>query len=327
MTAAATVLTDGTPAPTDVVVMGEVLVDLVWRTNATSVAPLAGGSPANVAVGLHRLDRSVSLVSCWGEDPPGAVVAEYLHGIGVPVDRAESASSRTTLALAYVDDATGGATYDFLAAWDPLRLAVPPEATLLHTGSLAIVVEPGAERVREACREMRARPGGTVAVDLNIRPGVQPDRAVYRTAVERVVAVADVVKASEEDLTWLWPDLSTAEAARGLLAMGPRLVVTTLGAEGAAAYIPDAEVTMPAPKVDVVDTIGAGDAFQSALLAALLFSDGSDGTPTVRLPADADSLRDVLRQAVVAGALTCEQAGARPPTRAQLDAALTTTFA
>lgn len=319
MTAAAT-----TSAPSAVVV-GEVLVDLVWRTSATSVSPLAGGSPANVAVGLHRLDQPVSLVSCWGEDPPGALVAEYLRGIGVPVDRAESESSRTTLALAYVDDATGGATYDFLAAWDPLRLAVPPEATLLHTGSLAIVVEPGAERVRRACREMRARPGGTVAVDLNVRPGVQPDRAAYRSAVERVVTLADVVKASEEDLAWLWPDRSADEAARALLAMGPRLVVITRGGDGATALIPGAEVTVHAPPVTVVDTIGAGDAFQSALLAALLTADSPDGTPTVRLPTDPDSLRHVLRQAVVAGALTCQQAGARPPTRTQLDAALRVT--
>lgn len=121
--------------------------------------PYPGG-----AVGLHRLDRPVRLTSCWGDDPPGTLVREYLHATGVPIDREESASGRTTLALAHVDDATGAATYDFLVSWDPVRLTLPPDVTLLHTGSLAIVVEPGAERVLRACREVRSRPGGAVTV-------------------------------------------------------------------------------------------------------------------------------------------------------------------
>ncbi|MBA2950438.1 PfkB family carbohydrate kinase [Streptomyces himalayensis] len=303
------------------IVIGEALVDLVWRTGAASVSPVPGGSPANVAVGLHRLERTVRLTACWGDDPPGALVREYLHATGVPIDRAESASGRTTLALAYVDEATGAATYDFLASWDPLRLALPPDVTLLHTGSLAIVVEPGAERVRQACHDVRSRPGGAVAVDLNVRPGVQPDRAAYRGAVERIVSTADVVKASDEDLAWLYPDRLPGDAARDLLAMGPHLVVTTYGAKGARGLVAGADVMVAAPPVKVVDTIGAGDAFQAALLAALL-QPSEDGTHRVRLPEDHDDLERLLHQAVTAGALACEHAGAHSPTRAQLDAAL-----
>ncbi|PBC70167.1 fructokinase [Streptomyces sp. TLI_235] len=305
------------------VVIGEVLVDLVWRTGCESLAALPGGSPANVAVGLHGLGRPVTLVTCWGDDLPGALVRSHVRATGLPVVRAESASGRTTLALAHVDTATGGATYDFLASWDPLSLPLPPDATLLATGSLAVVAEPGASRVAAACREFRSRPGAAVAVDLNVRPGVQPDRAVYGRAVERIAATADVVKASTEDLAWLFPDRAAGAAARELLGLGPRLVVVTDGANGATAYTGGTEVSVPAPAVRVVDTIGAGDAFQAALLAGLLRQD-ADGRHQVQVPEDRDGLEQLLRRAVAAGALACERAGAHPPGLDQLEAALGT---
>ncbi|MCF6525402.1 carbohydrate kinase [Streptomyces sp. JJ36] len=297
--------------------MGEVLVDLVWRTGAEAVAPVPGGSPANVALGLHRLGRPVRLATCWGQDPPGALVGDYLRGTGLPVARAESASGRTTLALAYVDDRTGAATYDFLAAWDPLALPVPAEATLLHTGSLAVVVEPGAGRVLEACRAMQARPAGAVSVDLNVRPGVQPDREAYRAAAERIAGAADVVKASDEDLAWLYPGVPPVTAAGTLLALGPRLVVVTRGGDGATGLVHGEEVSVPAPPVSVVDTIGAGDAFQAALLAGLLRRQ-ADGSHRVVLPGTRGRLERLLTQAVTAGALACTRLGAQPPTRAEL---------
>ncbi|WP_405483421.1 PfkB family carbohydrate kinase [Streptomyces sp. NBC_00009] len=303
-------------------VIGEVLVDLVWRAGAEAIVPLAGGSPANVAVGLHRLERPVRLATTWGDDVPGELVEAHLAATGLPIDRAATASGRTTLALAYVDKESGAATYDFLAAWDPIRFDIPPEVTLLHTGSLAIVVEPGAFQVREAARTVRSRPGGAVAVDLNVRPSAQPDRDTYLCAVHAMVGDADVLKASDEDLTWLYPESTPEEAARALLKRGPRLVVVTSGSAGAYGVIDGAEARCPAPAVDVVDTIGAGDSFQAALLAALL-QPQPNGTYTVVLPTDENGLASVLRQAVTAGALACQQAGAQPPTRARLEAALT----
>ncbi|OEV05607.1 PfkB family carbohydrate kinase [Streptomyces oceani] len=315
-------------------VIGEVLVDLVWRTGASTIVPIPGGSPANVAIGLHRLGRPTTLATCWGDDPPGSLVAEYLRDTGLPVRRATSGSGRTTQALAYVDGDSGAATYDFLAAWDPQRLSIPPEVRLLHTGSLAIVVQPGAEEVLNACQEVRGRDGGAVAVDLNVRPAVQPDRAAYRRAVERVATTADVIKASDEDLSWLYPGDSPEEAARQVLGQsGARLFVLTRGASGATGYLAAAdaeegsvsEVTVPAPAAAVVDTIGAGDSFQAALLAALLTDSGSGEACAVRLPSDATGLRDVLLQAVTAGALACGRAGAQPPTREELDEALRAT--
>jgi fructokinase len=302
-------------------VVGEVLVDLVWHTGAAGPVPAIGGSPVNVAQGLHRLERPVRAVTVWGDDPPGALVAAHLAATGLPITRAESASGRTTVAVAYLDEATGSARYGFLVSWDPGRVPVPDDTVLMHTGSLAVVVEPGAARVREAARTVRARTGGAVAVDLNVRPAVQPDRAAYRNAVHAVVAEADVVKASDEDLAYLYPERSAEESARALSELGPRLVVVTRGGRGAFGLVDGAAVHVAAPTVDVVDTIGAGDAFQAALLAAVLEPAGG-GSYRVSLPTDRDGLARILHRAVTAGALACTRAGANPPDRAQLDAAL-----
>lgn len=297
-----------------VTVVGESLVDLLWRSGEREARAVPGGSPLNVAVGLHRLERPVTLVTAWGDDTPGELVRDHLARTGVPVRRAPSAQppGRTIVALAYLGR-DGSASYDFLAAWDPAELPVPEDTAVLHTGSLAVVVEPGASRVLQLCREQR-RLGRTVAVDLNVRPAVQPDRDAYRAAVTRLAAAADVVKASDEDLGWLYPELTPPAAARTLLAHGPRLVVVTLGVDGALAVTDPAAdgdvVRVPAPAVRVADTVGAGDAFQAALLDAV----AADGGP----PTDPDRLAAVLARCATAAAVTCTRTGASPPTRAEL---------
>ncbi|MBY8879999.1 carbohydrate kinase family protein [Actinacidiphila acidipaludis] len=304
-----------------ITVVGETLVDLVWHTGTGGIAPHPGGSPANVAIGLRRLGHPVALITCWGDDAPGGVVAQYLAGTGLEVVRAPSASGRTTVALAYVDDTTGSATYDFLAAWDPRDIPVPDGTVLLHTGSLAAVVAPGADAVVDACRRLHGRPGTAVAVDLNVRPAVQPDRDAYRAALLRLVGAADIVKASEEDLEWLYPGQDPGRSARDLLGHGPRLAVLTRGPGGATGFTADAEVSVPAPATAVADTIGAGDAFQSALLAAVV-EPGAGAGQGVRLPVTPPEVERVLRQAVVAGAIATTRHGAQPPHLAELRAAL-----
>ncbi|MEE1930207.1 carbohydrate kinase [Streptomyces sp. TRM 70351] len=298
------------PAGRRVTVVGEVLVDLLWRAGAREVLPVPGGSPANVAVGLRRLGCPATLVTAWGDDPPGELVAAHLSGTGLDVRRAPTTSGRTTVALAHVDR-TGSATYDFIAAWDPRELPVPPDTAVLHTGSLATVVEPGADRVLEVCRWLHGSPGRTVAADLNVRPGVQPDRTAYREACLRLATVTDVLKASDEDLAWLYPAVPAEEAARTLLAAGPRIVVVTRGARGALAVTAGTRAEVPAPPVDVVDTVGAGDAFQAALLDAV-----ASGAPLTT----AGEITAVLNRCTAAAALACARPGADPPTRAALDA-------
>ncbi|WP_030682360.1 carbohydrate kinase family protein [Streptomyces cellulosae] len=299
------------------IVIGEALVDLTWHTGTAHIVPHPGGSPANVAVGLHRLGQPASLMTCWGDDPPGDLVRAHLDSTGVRVHRLPSASGRTTIAVAYLDDATGSARYDFLATWDPQDIHLPDQATLIHTGSLAAVVEPGATRIAETCHTHRSHPGRAVSLDLNVRPAVLPDRDTYRTRTERLVAVADLVKASDEDLAWLYPDLTPEAAAQALLGLGPRLAVITRGAQGATALTAEHQITVPAPPTHVVDTIGAGDAFQACLLDTLLQPDG-----TIHIPTTPAELETVLRRCVTAGSLTCARAGAQPPTGEEITAAL-----
>ncbi|MET2715454.1 carbohydrate kinase [Streptomyces harbinensis] len=294
-----------------VTVVGEVLVDLLWRAGERELRAVPGGSPANVAVGLHRLDRPVTLITAWGDDVPGALVREHLDGIGVVVRRAPADSERTMVALAYLD-ADGGARYDFLADWDPRAIEVPADTAVLHTGSLAVVVEPGASRVLTLCQERR-RAGTRVVADLNVRPAVQPDRDAYRAACERLAGVADVIKASDEDLGWLYPGRTPRDAARELLALGPELVVVTLGPDGGLALTADAEVRAPAPAITVVDTIGAGDTFQAALLDAIARHGAVPREPAL--------LTEVLTRCALAAAINCTRTGANPPTTAELAAA------
>lgn len=298
--------------------IGEVLVDLIWRTDDSErITPYPGGSPANVALGLRRLGVPATLCTCWGDDPAGRLIGAHLDRAGLDVRRVPSASNRTTIALAYVDPVSGSATYEFLPAWDPGPIDIAADVTLLHTGSLAGVLEPGAERVLEACRHMRARPGGTVAIDLNVRPAALPQRDAYLAAAEELVHYADVVKASDEDLEWLYPGIDPVDTARALLKLGPRLAVVTHGPRGATAVTAEQFVEASAPAVEVVDSIGAGDAFQAALLDALLgYGNESDGA--VRIPQSRAELRELLEHCTLAGALACTRAGAEPPTREQM---------
>lgn len=299
--------------------IGEVLVDLIWRTDETDrITPYPGGSPANVALGLQRLAVPATLCTCWGDDPAGRLVGAHLDRAGLKVQRVRSGSNRTTIALAYVDPVTRGATYEFLPAWDPGPIDIAADVTLLHTGSLAGIIGPGADRVQEACRHVRGKAGGTVAIDLNVRPAALPRRDAYRAAADRLVRYAHVVKASDEDLEWLYPGSDPVDSARALLTLGPRLAVVTHGPRGATAVTAEHRVEAPSRVVEVVDSIGAGDAFQAALLDALLgYGVESDGA--VRIPQEPDELRRLLEHCTIAGALACTRGGAEPPTREEIE--------
>jgi len=156
-------------------------------------------------------------------------------------------------------------------------------------------------------REHRKR---LVMVDPNIRPSAVPNRS----RLERLIAQSTIVKASDADVTWLYPELDLQSAARALLARGPALVVVTLGSEGAFGVCSGTQVRAAAPSVDVVDTIGAGDAFGAALLAWLSDHDRLDRD----LHLDPDELRAALEFACLVASITCTRAGANPPWRSEL---------
>ncbi|AMM30937.1 ribokinase [Sinomonas atrocyanea] len=303
-------------------VIGEGLIDVVRRPSGTESHP--GGSPLNVAVGLARLDHSVQFIGRYGDDANGRMLTDHLRAanvlVALPADE-----SPTSVALAELDH-HGAASYHFELDWhlpslrDRLEGLLGP-TTLLHTGSIAAVLEPGADQVLRAVE--RARPRATISFDPNCRPTITTDADVVRGRVERLVALADVVKASDEDLAWLYPGADPLDSARRWLGLGapegPALVVVTRGAEGPWAVCRDGEASAQAPRVRVADTVGAGDSFMAALLSAIVDRelDGAQRRPELRR-LDAAELGRMLDFAARAAAVTVSRPGANPPSRAEI---------
>ena len=297
------------------VVVGESVVDVVALADGR-LTEHAGGSPANVAVSLARLGRPTTLVTQYADDRHGALLDAHLRSEGVDLQVQAPVSGRTSVARARLAG-DGAATYEFDLAWDLAPVAPPADTTVIHTGSLAAVLEPGAHGVIATIDSLGGR--ATVSYDLNLRPGVMGDMAVAAERVRAMVARSDLVKASDEDLAHLHPDLTTVEAARHLFALGPAAVVVTLGARGALCITGDTEVAVPAPVVDVVDTIGAGDTFCAAMIDRIWDLDLLGGTARHQLGAlGARTWTRILEYAVAAAAITVTRQGADPPNRSDL---------
>ncbi|MDN4475630.1 carbohydrate kinase [Demequina sp. SYSU T00192] len=301
-----------------VLVVGEALVDVVMGPDGTAAHP--GGSPANVALGLARLGRDVDLLTRLGLDPNGVLVADHLQDDGVRLVPGSAGPGPTSVATATLD-AGGAATYEFDIAWelaDGVRLRNAPLA--VHTGSIAAVMAPGAEQVLRLVHALRFN--STVTYDPNVRPSLMGSPDDARPAIERMVGLADVVKASDEDLGWLYPDRTVDEAARAWAGMGPALVVVTRGGDGATAFTHDGrEIHEPAPAVTVADTVGAGDSFMAGLIDGL-WGAGLLGRPhrdALRGMSD-EAVTGLLRPCARIAAITVSRPGANPPTRAELDA-------
>jgi fructokinase len=306
-----------------ITVAGEALIDLVEEGRGRYRAH-PGGSPANVAVGLARLGVPCSMLARISGDALGDQLAAHLAGNGVSLRDVRRVPEPTTLALASLDGA-GQAAYSFYvrgtADWQwsrgELPEALPPDVRALHAGSLALALPPGARALEDLLAAERARGRVTISIDPNIRPALAASRAEERTRVERQIRLAHIVKASEEDTGWLYPGVATEAVARDWQQLGPRLVVITLGDRGAYVLAPDGtEVRRPARPVQVVDTVGAGDAFCAGLLDALWRAGqlGAAGERGTGKPLTGAGLAEILDWAVLVAALTCERPGADPPT-------------
>ncbi|MDP9434451.1 MAG: carbohydrate kinase [Actinomycetota bacterium] len=307
-----------------VVVCGETVVDLV-QSGSRSWTSHPGGSPANVAVGLARLSVPVAMLARLSGDAFGGMLREHLRDAGVDLGLAVAAQEPSTLAVASLD-AAGVATYDFwvegTADWQwadgelPERL--PDAVRALHTGSMALEVEPGASRVRALLQRVHGQV--LVSYDPNVRLARRGDREVGLAAVEQVVALADVVKVSSEDLDWLLPGTPVEDVLRRWRALGPALVVVTTGGDGAVGLAGGGPVRVPVPPVQVVDTVGAGDAFSAGLLAGLADAGLLERAALEQAP-DA-ALTEVLTLAARVASITCTRPGSDPPTREELHAAV-----
>lgn len=315
-----------------IVVAGEALIDLVPGADGSRRAR-PGGGPFNTARALARLGVPAAFLGRLSTDRYGQLLTELLVHDGVDLSLASFGPEPTTLAVAEVD-AAGLANYQFVIdgtsapnltpAMLPERL--PAGVAALHVGTLGLTLEPMASTIGD----LVDREGGDrlLMVDPNIRAGLIADPDGYRKRLERVIAKATVVKPSQDDLAWMFPGLDLEAAAAQVLASGPRLVVVTLGARGAfalgarGAFALDAEVLVrvPAPRVEVVDTIGAGDAFGAALLAWLNDrSLGNDLLGNDELSKfGAGELRSALEFACLVASITCTRDGAEPPRRSEL---------
>ncbi|GAA4421925.1 carbohydrate kinase [Georgenia halophila] len=307
---------DDGPDPDSALVIGEALIDIVERAGEDPVEH-PGGSPANVALGLARLGRDVELVTWFGTDAHGATLRGHLERENIRLSAASSRAPRTSTARANLD-ASGAATYVFDLDWSPPVQEPDRTPLVVHTGSIAAVLEPGAEAVTEMVD--RHRGGATITYDPNIRPHIMTDHPRTCGAVERLVARADVVKVSDEDLAWLYPDEDPLATARRWADDGPALVCVTRGAEGSWARTAQGlELVAPPRPVEVADTVGAGDSYMSALLDGLWSAKLLGASRRIALAAaDEPVLRRVLDHAAHVAAITVARAGANPPNRAEL---------
>lgn len=300
-----------------VLVVGEALVDVVTRPDG-SVSEHPGGSPANVALTLARLGVETHLLTHIGDDPRGIAVSEHLRASGVRLVEGSVVPGRTSVAHALLA-ADGSATYEFDLEWVLPRTPLPEDAVAIHTGSIAAVLEPGASTVERILLGAHRR--HTTSYDPNLRPDLMGSPDQVRPTVETLVAASDVVKLSDEDARWLYPDTEPAELVAMWLRLGPSVVVLTRGGDGALAVAASGPVDVPGRAVSVADTVGAGDSFSGALLDALARLDmlGGDRRDALRAISSSD-LADVVGQAVAVSAITVSRPGADPPTRAELDA-------
>jgi fructokinase len=297
-------------------VAGEVLVDLIPDSdgdaliNGVRYRSVIGGGPANTARALGRLGVAVDFIGGISSDRYGHMAWMELERDGVGLDLVLESDRATAKALVSLDE-SGSASYRFevedSATFAFSRDWLPSGApSVIHVGSLATVVGLGAEELLGWVRRLKES-GSVVVFDPNVRPAFLADREKYRGPVEEWIKIADVVKASYEDIQWLYieEDDEGDEVLSRWLHLGPSLVVVTKGEKGIVAFRSDESVGVPGVQVDVVDTVGAGDTVGAVIVESLV----ENGIEGLR----GEVLSRVLRRAAVAAAITCSRQGANPP--------------
>jgi fructokinase len=292
-----------------VLAIGEACIDVVRRNGTESAHP--GGSPMNVAVGASRLGVSAALSTRFADDDMGALIVEHTSGSDVTLTSGSRMASKTSSATATIGS-DGSASYLFDFAWDWTDdIDFVPRA--VHTGSIGAIMAPGGIRVLDAIR--RLRESCLVTFDPNSRPALMGERSEAAQLVEKYVALADVVKASDEDLEWLYPDRTPVETATAWSRSGPALVVVTAGGYGATVVTSDNDVTeFIAPAVTVSDTIGAGDSFMAGLIASLFHRGMLDVSKRGALHAlTTAEIASIVAESLQCAAITVQREGADPP--------------
>jgi fructokinase len=303
-----------------ILVMGEALVDVVTRGD--DVDEHVGGSPANVAFGLGRLGHDVALATWIGADRRGKRIARACRRADVKLVPGSDKAPRTSVANAELD-AEGHATYNFDLTWVLPTLPHISEVDHVHTGSIAATLEPGGTQVVGALKATHGE--ATISYDPNARPTLMGDPQDARNRVEEIVVLSDVVKVSDQDVEWFYPDRAIDDVVQDWLALGPSLVVVTRGGEGATFAVRGADPVLAASaEVQMVDTVGAGDSFMAGLLSGLLDAGllGGEGARVKLGQATPGDVLPAVQRALATSGVTVSRAGAYAPTRKELETVL-----
>lgn len=303
------------------IVAGEALIDMtpVAHNGGTAYVPHPGGSPYNVAMGAGRLGTPTAFLGCISQDAFGQRLRSHLAASGVSLEYVKESEHLTTLAL--VTPSESGEFFSFYCENTADRLLYPedlpaalPANAALHFGSYSLVLEPGASSLELLMRrEARRR---LISLDPNVRPFLIPNREAYLERLLAWLEQVDLVKVSQADLEWLYPGADLESIAQEWKQLGQALVVVTQGGRGALAVTGQAVLRVQAPQVDVVDTVGAGDAFMSGVLS-WLWQHGAWSRAALE-SLTGEQVTDLLNFAAKVAAITCTRAGANPPWRAEL---------
>ena len=295
-------------------VCGEVLIDLIPSADGVRVAHVGGG-PANTAKALARLGHDVHFIDGISSDEYGQMSRKELLDDEVKLDLAlksdkPTCTAEVTLAAdggaSYVFTIDGTATFDFNESWLPDPSRYKPQA--LHIGTLAIIVEPSSSVLYEWA--IKVAEFAPIVLDPNVRPSVVGDRIRYVAAVEKWAAISSVIKLSDDDMKWLYPDESFESVAKRWVAQGSSVVVITRGSDGLIGFSSAGSVEVPGVKIEVADTVGAGDTVGAILVEAMVEKGLENLTGEV--------LKATLHRAADAAGITCSRKGAQPPYKHEL---------
>ncbi|CAN2171376.1 RbsK Sugar kinases, ribokinase family [Candidatus Nanopelagicaceae bacterium] len=295
-------------------VCGEVLIDLIPGADGVCV-PHVGGGPANTAKALARLGQDVQFIDGISSDQYGVMSRKELLDDEVKLDLALKSDKPTCLAIvslaenggaSYEFEIDGTATFDFALDWlpDPSRY----KPNVLHIGTLVTVIQPGADVLYDWA--IRVAEFAPIVFDPNIRPAVMGDRDKYQMAVEKWAAISSVIKVSDDDMAWLYPEQKYQDVAQRWINDGAALVVITRGADGLLGITADGSVEVPGVKIEVADTVGAGDTVGAIIVEAMIEKGILNLTDEV--------LKATLHRAAVAAGITCSRKGAQPPYKHEL---------
>ena len=295
-------------------VAGEVLIDLI--PDGSERKSILGGGPANTAKALSRLGIDAQFIDGISTDEYGQMAKYELVSAGVILEYVKYSDKPTCLAIVSLNNSGSAsyefvientATFDFTSDWLPNPQTERP--ALLHIGTLATAIEPGASVLFEWSQSVAMV--APIVFDPNIRPAVISDRDLYVKQVERWASISSAIKVSDEDIRWLYPSLEIDQVVNNWLAKGPSLIVVTYGDKGLAGYRQGEKVSIEAVKVLVVDTVGAGDTVGAILVEAIV-KDGLAALSGVRLEM-------MLKRAAKAAAITVSRSGANPPTLKEIE--------